>query len=273
MNEQTTPVSSQGRPNGPDTEGFFAEATNPATPTADPRVPYEEIEAAISLGSDDGIRLESKEGKVSIATPMLRTELPSRDAPVGGGAMSAESVFDNLEAIRLSLDAYATVGTREILRHVPVRKPNRTEFVRVHPDAEMHLATGVFVDREEREVFFVVPHLRAELAGELKQVLLVTAISRQGVVFLWPVPLPDEGGRRNAWGETAREACELAKSSWVRLAPDMSLGAYRVYQAEGQLSAPVWPDKSLSDLLKLGFRDRIIDSAEHPVVKRLRGLS
>jgi hypothetical protein len=187
--------------------------------------------------------------------------------------MSAESVFDNLEAIRLSPDAAATAGTRENLRHVPVRKPNRTEFVRVHPDAEMHLATGVFVDREEREVFFVVPDLHAELAGELKQVLLVTAINRQGVVFLWPVPLPDEGGRRNAWGETAREACELAKSSWVRLAPDMSLGAYRVYEAEGQLSAPVWPDKSLSDLLKLGFRDRIIDSAEHPVVKRLRGLS
>jgi hypothetical protein len=35
----------------------------------------------------------------------------------------------------------------------------------------------------------------------------------------------------------------------------------------------MWPEKSLSELLKLAFRDRIIDSAEHPVVKRLRGLS
>jgi hypothetical protein len=187
--------------------------------------------------------------------------------------MNAGSVFDNLEAIRLSPDAAATAGTREVLRHIPVRKPTRTEFVRVHPDAEMQLATGVFVDREEREVYFVVPELRAELAGELKPVLLVTAISRQGVTILWPVPLPDEGGRRNAWGETAREACELAKSSWMRIAPDMSLGAYRIYEAEGQLSEPVWPEKSLSELLKLGFKDRIIDSVEHPVVKRLRGLS
>jgi hypothetical protein len=187
--------------------------------------------------------------------------------------MSTESIFDNLEAIRLSPDAAATAGTREVLRHVPVRKPNRTEFIRVHPDPDMQLATGVFVDREEREVYFVIPDLRAELAGELKPVLLVTAISRQGVTLLWPVPLPDEGGRRNAWAETAREACELAKTEWVRLAADMSLGAYRVYQAEGQLSAPVWPDKSLSELLKLGFKDRIVDSAEHPVVKRLRGWS
>jgi hypothetical protein len=187
--------------------------------------------------------------------------------------MTSESVFDNLEAIRLSPDDAATAGTREVLRHVPVRKPNRTEFVRVHPDADMQLATGVFVDREEREVFFVIPELRAELAGELKPVLLVTTISRQGVVFLWPVPLPDEGGRRNAWAETAREACELAKTTWVRLAPDMSLGAYRIYEAQGQLSGPVWPDKTLPDLLKLGFKDRIIDSEDHPVVKRLRGLS
>ena len=187
--------------------------------------------------------------------------------------MSAESIFDNLAAIRLSPEAAATAGTSEVLRHVPVRKPSRTEFVRVHPDAEMQIATGVFVDREECEVFFVVPELRAELAGELKPVLLVTAITRQGVVLLWPVALPDESGRRNPWAETAREACELAKVSWVRLVADMSLGAYRIYQAEGQLSDPVWPDKPLPELLKLGFKDRIIDSTDHPVVKRLRGLS
>jgi hypothetical protein len=187
--------------------------------------------------------------------------------------MTDKSIFDDLEAIRLSPDAAATAGTREVLRHVPVRKPNRNEFVRVHPDADMALATGVFVDREEQEVFFVIPELRAELAGELKPVLLVTTISRQGVVFLWPVPLPDEGGRRNAWSETAREACELAKTTWIRMPPDMSLGAYRIFKAEGQLSGPVWPEKTLPDLLKLGFKDRIVDSEDHPVIRRLRGLA
>lgn len=48
---------------------------------------------------------------------------------------------------------------------------------------------------------------------------------------------------------------------------------YRVYEAEGQLSEPVWPGKPLPELLKLGFKDRIIDSPDHPVIKRLRGLS
>ena len=187
--------------------------------------------------------------------------------------MSGNSVFDDLEAIRLSPAAAAAVGTQEVLRHVPVRKPNRIEFVRVHPDPEMQLATGVFEDKAEREVFFVTPGLRAELAGELKPVLLATAITRQGVVFLWPVSLPDEGGRRNAWAETAREAYELAKTTWIRMTADMNLGGYRIYAAEGQLSEPVWLEKALPELLKLAFKDRIIDSADHPVIKRLRGLS
>lgn len=187
--------------------------------------------------------------------------------------MSSGSIFDDLESLRISPDAAVTAGMREALRHVPVRKPNRTEFVRVNPDESMSLATGVFVDREEREVFFVVPELRAELAGELKPILLATAVSRQGVVFLWPVPLPDEGGRRNAWAETAREGYEMCKTAWVRLVPDMSLGAYRIYEAEGQLSGPVWPEKTLSELLQLGFKDRIIDNVDHPVIKRLRGLT
>ena len=34
-----------------------------------------------------------------------------------------------------------------MLSHVPVRKPNRTEFVRVHPDPVMAFPTAVFVDK------------------------------------------------------------------------------------------------------------------------------
>jgi hypothetical protein len=56
------------------------------------------------------------------------------------------------------------------------------------------------------------------------------------------------------------------------MAADMSLGAYRIYTAEGQLSDPVWPDKMLAQLLEIAFKDRVIEREDHPVVKRLRGL-
>ena len=72
--------------------------------------------------------------------------------------------------------------------------------------------------------------------------------------------------------ETAREAAELAKTKWVRLAADMGLGGYRIYQAEGELSEPEWPDKPLTEIMQIAFRDRIVDTENHPVVRRLAGV-
>jgi hypothetical protein len=164
-------------------------------------------------------------------------------------------------------------GTSEVLTHVPVRKPTRYEFFRTHPDPEMWFDTGIFEDKEEREVFFVTPAMRNALLGEIKPVTLAVTITRQSVLSLWPLKLPTDEMSYNAWSETAREAAELAKTHWVRMSADMSLGGYRIYKAEGQLSEPVWPDKSLNELLELAFRGRIVDSENHPVIRRLRGLA
>jgi hypothetical protein len=53
----------------------------------------------------------------------------------------------------------------------------------------------------------------------------------------------------------------------------MGLGGYRIYYAQGELSEPEWPDKPLAEILQIAFRDRIVDSENHPVVRRLRGLA
>jgi hypothetical protein len=189
-----------------------------------------------------------------------------------GKSVSANNIFADLDALRLSPDAAVVAGTSEILSHIPIRKPNRHEFFRTHPDAEaMWLSTGVFVDREEKEVFFVTPRAREALLGEIKPVLLVTTITRQSVLIVWPLTLPTDDIRRNPWFDSASEAAELAKGSWIRMPADMSLGCYRIYQAEGQLSEPVWPDKTMNEIMEIAFRDRIVDSENHPVVRRLRG--
>jgi hypothetical protein len=180
------------------------------------------------------------------------------------------NIFTDLEGLRLSADAASVAGTVEILSHVPIRKPNRHEFFRTRPEPEMWFDTGVFEDNQEREIFFVMPSMREALVGEIKPVLLVPTITRQSVLLLWPVKLPIDG-KRNNWMETARQAAELGKTKWVRLAADMGLGGYRIYQAEGELSEPVWPDKPLPELMKIAFRDRIVDSEDHPVIRRLRG--
>ena len=184
--------------------------------------------------------------------------------------LPANNVFTNLDAMRLSANAASIAGTSEFLSHVPVRKPNRHEFFRTRPEQEFWFGTGIFEDKEERDVFFVMPGMREALLGEFKPVLLAPVMTRQGVLLLWPLKLPTDGPSRN-WAETARQAAELAKTKWVRLAPDMGLGGYRIFMAEGSLSEPEWPDKPLEEILQIAFRDRIVDSEDHPVVRRLRG--
>jgi hypothetical protein len=146
----------------------------------------------------------------------------------------------------------------------------------VHPDPVMSLEASIYEDKEEREVYFVPPPFRHLLVGYLAPVMIVVAINRQGTLFLWPIKLNvDEGmgrGGGRAWNETSMAGAEMGRTSWVQLFADMSLGAYRIRRAEGELPDPTWPSYSLNDLLKIGFKDRIIDYPEHPVVRRLRGL-
>jgi hypothetical protein len=70
-----------------------------------------------------------------------------------------------------------------------------------------------------------------------------------------------------------REAAELAMSKWTRVKANISLGAYEMSTAEGVMAEPVWPDATFQELLKIAFRDRMITSLDHLVIKRLRGLS
>jgi hypothetical protein len=192
----------------------------------------------------------------------------------GSGASrldDAADIFSNLAALRLTHDEAGQIGTAEVLAHVAVRKPSSSEFVRVNPDPEMSIATSIFVD-PEREVFLVMPELRDILVAGVKSMQLVTVVNQRGSVMLWPIALGDGTGRRNAWHETAREAAELAKTEWVKIVSDMPSGCYRIYKALGPLPDPVWPNKSLSELLRLAFRNRIVDHTDHPIVKQSLGL-
>jgi hypothetical protein len=174
-------------------------------------------------------------------------------------------------SLRLSQDFGAECGVKKVLLKVPVRKPTRQEFVRVHPDPDYSLDTALIELKDDREFYLVPPELQIELFDETAATRLYTAVNRQGVITLWPCPLPGHDGRTNAWHETAIQAAELAKTRWVRVVSDMSLGGYQPFAAVAELPEPEWPDRAFGDLLRLAFGDRLIDQADHPVIKRLRG--
>jgi len=53
----------------------------------------------------------------------------------------------------------------------------------------------------------------------------------------------------------------------------MGLGAYELTAADGITVEPEWPQLSFQELIRIAFRDRLITSIDHPVVKRLHGLA
>src|SRR5262249_54848996 len=146
------------------------------------------------------------------------------------------------------------------------------DFVRVHAGEDYRLNTATISLKDDRETYLVAPTLRNELLAECVPVTLYTAMSRQGVLSLWPVRLPGHDGKDMDWWRSAREAAVLAMNTWVRIKANSSLGAYEIFKANGELSAPEWPDLSFSEMLRIAFRDFYIESPDHPVVKRLRGL-
>jgi hypothetical protein len=101
--------------------------------------------------------------------------------------------------------------------------------------------------------------------------LVVTVVTRQGVVSLWPLRLPDDGKRLDAWSTSAMDAAERAKTRWVRMAANMNLGAYEIAVATGDLGDPSWPEESFEQLVNIAFRDRYITDPDDPVLLRLRG--
>ena len=188
---------------------------------------------------------------------------------------SPEAKGNDFSKFRLSQDFASQIGVKKILTNVPVRKPSKQEFVRVHPDEAWRMEIALIEIKDEREVYLVAPELLGELSEFTTPACLFTTISRQKVLTLWPVKLPGLDGRSNPWHESALDAAKLAINSWVRVSANMSLGAYEVFEARSEMPAPEWPESGMNfnSLLGIAFRGRIIDSMEHPIVNALLGVA
>jgi hypothetical protein len=173
--------------------------------------------------------------------------------------------------LRLSQDFAAGQAVKKILTKVPVRKPDRHWFVRVRPGEDWRLSTALIELKEDRELYLVDRPLVSALSVEVVPMALFTCVTRHGVVFLWPIPLPGEDGRHNEWHRSALEAARRAESRWIRVVSNFAIRGYDVFEATGALPEPEWPDVSFAELLKIAFGDRFIRTPDHPVVRRLRG--
>jgi len=194
------------------------------------------------------------------------------NAKNGGGVVQPPDPFD-LEALRLPANYGDDLGVKKLLATLPVRRPDRQWFVRTH--AELHLETLVVELKDARESYLVAPAIRAEIAEEAAAKVLRLAITRQQVLFFWPIRLPDSDGRHDNWNASALTAAKEAETRWVSVKANQHAGAYEIHVATASIPEPHWDEvldgKSLQDLLRIAFRDRVIDTIDHPVIKQLRG--
>jgi len=181
-----------------------------------------------------------------------------------------DELFD-LTRLRLSQNFSEVAGVKKALTTVPVRKPSPQDFIRVRKGKDKKLETAILELKEDSESYIVEPSLWPALYGELIPKVLYTTMNRQGVLFLWPIRLPDENGRLDPWNQSALEAAEFAQEKWIRIKSNRSLGAYEVYEATGELSEPEWPTLKFEQILKVAFKGKFIESMDHPVISRLRG--
>jgi hypothetical protein len=64
---------------------------------------------------------------------------------------------------------------------------------------------------------------------------------------------------------------DAAMHNWVAMEGDRAASAYKYFRALGELGPPAWSELSFQELIRLGFKDRVVSNGDHPVVRDLKG--
>ncbi len=175
------------------------------------------------------------------------------------------------QRLRLQNPLDPDVCVKKALTHIPVMKPAKGVFFRVHPSMDYRVDTAVI--EIENEIYLLDINLRQSLASEstVSNRKLVTSITTSGALFVWPMKISTGHGGSSSWCESAFTAARLAEKRWLRLSANMPAQCYEAYIAEGNLEEPEWPDITFRDILQRAFQNRLIDSPDHMVLRKLRG--
>lgn len=185
-------------------------------------------------------------------------------------APPVEQVYD-LEALKLGATSEGAGETRLVQTSVALSRPGNQVFFLIHPDPNWRMSTAVITLTEDRTTYVVAPSMRGELSGEWQAKMLVSYALRHGGHGLWPIRLPGEDGRLDRWNQSAMEIVRGHSGKWIRVQSNRNLGCYEAFEAINQPPAPQWPAGGFDELMQKAIRHQIIDSVEHPVVRRLRG--
>jgi hypothetical protein len=179
---------------------------------------------------------------------------------------------ERVRALMMSQDYASLVDVENLRLTVEVRRPMGTEYVQVHPDlAWVSRAATIEADGDH---FVLDPSLYPRFFREAKVKAFYVTINTSGKVFLWPVKCADVNGKLDIWNETAHKAAKIGRNNWVRIVTNPKTRCYDV-EISYDIEAPEWPNDIVSseDLFAIAFEDKIIYTADHRLLKNLKGRS
>ena len=176
----------------------------------------------------------------------------------------------NLDRIRLSQDFLDEMEVSPILATIAIRRPARDEFIRVHPTREF--TAGTLELKTDREVYVVDVDLIPLVQELVMTKIFLHCVTTAGVNFLWPIKTLGSDGKLDSWSRSAIIVAKVAKEKWIRVRADHAASGYVPFEAKGELDEPEYPEESWEEILDIAFRDVYIDSSEHHVIRKLRGL-
>lgn len=188
-------------------------------------------------------------------------ELPPVETPVAPSRFAKYRLDEGQETL---------IQGRAVLLNVSIEKPKPTAWFRTAENTDRWIVTPLV--EHDGDLYL----LDRELAGSLGTdsaiytARLIPYVTDTGKPAFWPIKVPRAGAKVLAWTTTALGAAERARTKWTRISANMRDACYNVFEASFDRD-PEWPQGSDDDLLELAFADRIIESADHPVIQRLQG--
>lgn len=195
--------------------------------------------------------------------------------------MEPSDIRSLIHNARKSPDEMAShFAARKVHVSVPVFKsPPNDSYLLVRKDGDWHYSKNAYLllpplpRLGNREFQFLSPVFEdfvksnKKLAKAFKMYGLAFLVNSDGSPGIWALNLGDKG----TWGPSARQGAEFMSKSWGMVLSEND--HYVVETPDGDLGEPKWPDGTPDDWLVKAFSDKVIDNENHPLIKKLLGIT
>jgi hypothetical protein len=191
---------------------------------------------------------------------------------VGNPAEAASFVIDQLH-----MEDYANPEAESSV--VLCERPAKGQFFTVLPETGEPWQNRKFfylLTLPNRDPYIVSPAIAKIKMGEedvLRPVLLVRYVTMAGDEGLWPVKLDPPDGKSNTWNQSAlnilKLVSEVSGGGWVRIVALKNHYRHQLSKKTWKTTPPKFSQRTYDELVSIRFKDRMIDSLEHPVWEEL----